>query len=117
MKNFLFIIILLVPVSCEKVSIDRSSDNYIWVNSKNANDILEFKNDSIFTKSGYDGIQSFFRYTFKKDSITIQYTGPNKILVPPVTNYFTLDKEKLILYLINCAYAFECTKIVYIKQH
>jgi hypothetical protein len=125
MKNLIAILFLcILVVGCDNGLFDGSSkDNSpissiqgTWVNSDNYVDTLYIKNDSIFTKSSFDGVQSIFKYSIKKDSITIRYIGPNKILVPPVTNYITLEDNKMTVYLKNCAYAFDCKTIYYLKH-
>jgi hypothetical protein len=125
MKNLIAItLFFILVVGCENVLFDSSSNaNSIlssvkgtWINSDNSSDTLYIKNDSIFTKSHFDGIFSIFKYSVKKDSITIRYIGPNKIFVPPVTNYFTLENNKMTIYLKNCAYAFDCKTIYYLRH-
>jgi hypothetical protein len=123
MKYLIIIGFLFLSVSCEKGVInspsnDNSGNSSIkgaWLNYENVNDTLLFINDSIFNKSHFDGIHSIFKYSIKKDSITIRYIGPNKILVSPVTNYFTLENNQLTIYLTNCAYGFDCLKKIYKK--
>ena len=125
MKNLIAITSIFILVAgCEYGLFDSSSrDNSLlssikdtWINSDNASDTLYINNDSIFTKSYFDGIASNFKYSIRNDSITIRYTGPDKILVPPVTNYFTLENNKMIIYFKNCAYAFDCRTIVYLRH-
>ena len=121
MKNIITITLIFIMVTgCENGLSDRSSKvssiQGIWINSENSRDTLFINNDSIFTKSSFDGIPSIFKYSVKPDSITIRYIGPHKILVSPVTNYFTLKNGKITIYLKNCAYAFDCKKIYYLKH-
>lgn len=122
-KLMLVLSILLIAISCERGFLNKISDynslissfKGTWISDNNA-DTLVFINDSIFTKSHFDGFESIFYYRIKKDSVTIQYRGPNKILVQPATNYFTLENNRFTIYLSNCAYGFDCVKKVYIKQ-
>jgi hypothetical protein len=115
--------ILILFVGCENGPFSSSSpDNVlpspikgIWINKENSRDTLYINNDSIFTRSHFDGIPSIFKYALKKDSITVRYIGPNKILVPPVTNYFTLENDKLTIYLTKCTYEFDCKIVYYLK--
>jgi len=126
MKNLIAILFLCILVAgCDNGLFDGSSkDNSpissikgTWINSDNSVDTLYVINDSIFTKKSiYDGIQSTFKYFINKDSITIRYIGPNKIGVLPVTNYITLEDNKMTVYLKNCAYAFDCKTIFYLKH-
>jgi hypothetical protein len=126
MKNLIAITFFFILFAgCESKLFDSSSkDNSLlssikgtWINSDNTNDTLYFNNDSIFTKKSiYDGVRSIFKYSIKKDSITIRYIGPNKILVPAVTNYMTLEDNKMTVYLKNCEYAFDCKTINYLKH-
>ena len=74
------------------------------------NDTLTFNNESSFSRKYYDRIDHSFKYSYDKDSITIQYTGPNKILVRPTTHHYEFKNKVLSIDFSNGCYGFD-TKI------
>jgi hypothetical protein len=111
--------ILLLTMSCESnkmVNDDFAKNGSIiqgtWINEVRNYDTLVFVNDSILTKTYLSGDKEFFQYSIKADSLTFNHKGPNKILIPPYSNYFTLDNIILTLY----PYGINNEKFIYIKQ-
>jgi|WetSurMetagenome_2_1015567.scaffolds.fasta_scaffold982997_1 hypothetical protein len=113
LKLLLVIILLNVLNACEK----ESSDTIIgtWV-SENKADTLYIINNHLFNKSLQDGIRHTFEYSLSKDSIIIQYKGPNKILVFPSANFYRLDGRELMIDFSNHCYGFEHVKETFLKQ-
>jgi hypothetical protein len=111
--------ILLLTMSCEsnKMANDDSAKKGsiiqgTWINEVRTYDTLVFVNDSILTKTYLSGDKEFFKYSISADSITFNHKGPLKILIPPYTNYFTIDNKILTLY----PYGINNEKLIYIKQ-
>jgi len=97
----LAVVLLQVTESCKKDSLPDGRFIGTWV-SEDKTDTLYFINDNTFKMPHYDRILHTYTYTYDKDSITIQYAGPNMILLPPSTHHytlshstFTIDKYKL----------------------
>jgi hypothetical protein len=112
LKYLLVIILLNVLIACEK----ESSDTIVgtWV-SENKTDTLYIISNQLFNKSLHDGIRHTFEYSLSKDSIIIQYKGPNKILVIPSAHYYNLDGRKLLIDFSNGCYGFEQAKETFFK--
>ena len=72
-------------------------------------DTLTFTNESTFTRKYFEVVVHTFSYSYDSDSITIQYTGPNKILVRPSTHHYELKKDALSIDFSNGCYGFDST--------
>ena len=70
-------------------------------------DTLSFTDESSISRRYYDGLDPFFEYSYDRDSITIQYSGPNKILVRPSTHYYEFNNEGLLIDFTNGCYGFD----------
>jgi len=103
---FLFISSILF-VSCDK---DFTPDRRFigsWKILTPDNDTIIFKEESNFTRKYFDGVTHTFDYSYDNDSITIQYTGPNMIGVPPTTHFYELKNYELIIDFSNGCYGFD----------
>lgn len=103
---FLFFVLFLFFVSCHK---DFETDGRFigtWVNRAN-NDTLTFIDDFCFYKRFYDGLKHSYEYSYDEDSITIQYQGPNMILVQPSTIHYEFNGNKLSIDFSKGYYGFE----------
>ena len=97
-------------ISCEK---DDTSDNMIlgtWI-SEDKIDTLKFLDDQTFKKSYHT-----FLYNRNIRKITIQYSGPNYILVSPSTHNYTLTSDELKIDFTNGCYGFNSEIINFIRQ-
>jgi hypothetical protein len=106
-KYFLLVVFLLILVSCEK---DFGPDNRFigtWRILTPNNSTLIVFNESSFSGKFYDGIYHSFEYSYDRDSITIQYKGPNKILVQPSTHHYEFKNNKLFIDFTNGCYGFK----------
>lgn len=107
LKYLLIAISLWIVISCEK---DSSPDGRFigsWKTLTSDNDTIVFIDESNFTRKYLDGINHSFDYSYDKDSITIQYAGPNEILVPPSTHFYEFKKNELIIDFSNGCYGFD----------
>lgn len=107
LKCTLLFVSFLVFISCDKD--DQPNREFIgdWQIVKPDNDTIVFKNENSFTRLNYDGIAHSFEYSYTKDSITIQYNGPNMILVEPSTHYYELKSDdELLIDFSNGCYGF-----------
>jgi hypothetical protein len=109
---FYILMLLHITNSCEKESYSKFIGT--WVSTDRA-DTLFFINNSIFNKSFSDGIKHIFEYSYCKDSIIIQYKGPNKILVMPSAHYYDLDNRKLTIDFTNGCYGFKREKETFLR--
>jgi hypothetical protein len=115
-SNLIIVAFLLsILISCEKESIIAGRFLGDWKITSPDSDILTFKNDSIFLRKSYDGIDNSFKYSFDKDSITIQYSGPNMILIQPSTHHYELNSNVLFIDFTNGCYGFESAKYTLTK--
>ena len=115
LQSLLIIASLRLLNSCQKDSIPSNIFIGTWVSIDNV-DTLFFINDKIFTKPGYDKVMHYFNYSYGIDSITIQYKGPNKILVVPSTHSYSLDSSVLSINFSNGCYGFSSKKETFIKN-
>jgi hypothetical protein len=110
LKYLSIVAFLIVLFSCEK---DFDSDGRFigsWKMLTPDTDTLTFKDESSFSRKFYDGLDHSFKYSYDKDSITVQYAGPNKIFVQPSTHHYELKNNVLIVDFTNGCYGFD-TKI------
>jgi hypothetical protein len=115
-SNYLLVALLLsVSVSCEKESNPVGGLIGNWKILTPDSDILTFKNESLFTRKFYDGIDHSFKYSCDNDSITIQYSGPNMILIQPSTHHYELKDNELLIDFTNGCYGFGSEKYNLIK--
>ena len=108
--------ILVSIIACEKES-NFPDGRFIgtWVSTDQI-DTLIFLSDNDFVKPFYDGINHSFIYSYTNDSITIQYKGPNKILVQPTTHHFELKRKELLIDFTRSCYGFNQKEIEYNKE-
>lgn len=107
LKYILISVSFLVIFSCEK---DFDSEKKLigsWKILTPDNDTIVFKNESSFTRKYYDRLGHSFEYNYDNDSITIQYKGPDKILVQPSTHFYKLKNNELLIDFSNGCYGFD----------
>jgi hypothetical protein len=113
LKYLLAIMLLNVLIACEKESSDTIVGTWVSVNKI---DTLYVIDNHLFNKSLQEGIRHTFEYRFSRDSIIIQYKGPNKIMVIPSAHYYNLDGRELMIDFSNHCYGFEPIKETFLKQ-
>jgi len=84
--------------------------------STDPQETLNFISDRVFTKRFYDGLDHTFMYWYTSDSVTIQYSGPDKILVKPTTHAYKLQGDELTIDFTSGCYGFDKRIIEYIKK-
>ena len=109
------VIILLTIVACKKNSLPDGQFIGTWI-SDDKTDTLYFIDDQTFKQTAYDRVLHSYAYSYTEDSITIQYAGPNMILVRPSTHQYTLAHSTLILDLYKVNYGFSQTKMTLHRQ-
>jgi len=72
-------------------------------------DTLTFINETTLTRKYFDVVVHTFNYSYDSDSITIQYSGPNKINVRPSTHHYELKNDTLSIDFSNGCYGFDST--------
>lgn len=110
LKYLSIAVFFIVLFSCEK---DFDTDGRFigsWKILTPDNDTLTFNDESSFSRKYYDGLDHSFKYSYDKDSITIQYAGPNMILVRPTTHHYEFKNNVLLIDFSNSCYGFD-TKI------
>jgi hypothetical protein len=114
--TFLIVTILLLSMgSCKKDSLPDGRFIGTWI-AVDKTDTLNFIDDQTFKSPGGDGLQHTFVYSYSEDSITIQYAGPNFVLVRPSTHHYMLTRSTLIIDLYKVNYGFDPVKKEYIKS-
>lgn len=106
-KCFIVIILVGILFSCEKNNEINNSFIGTWRISTPDSDTITFIDGSLFNRKFYDNITHSFKYSYDGDSITIQYSGPNKILVKPTTHYYEFKNDLLNIDFRNGCYGFE----------
>jgi hypothetical protein len=110
MKNLLLIsyLVLFAAIisSCEKDTTEVRNLVGTWKIVSPENDTVFFS-EKTFTKKNHLLFSSFFDYSYTKDSITIRYRGPNKILVQPTTHTYRRYDNEITINLTNGCYGFE----------
>jgi hypothetical protein len=91
--------------SCEKDARVKEAILGNWVSVDQA-DTLVFVNEDIFEKNFHPGIMERFTYSIHRDSITVQYSGSNYILVLPTTHKFRLEDNTLWIDFSKGCYGF-----------
>lgn len=117
-KAFTFLIVttlLLSMGSCKKDSLPDGRFIGTWI-TEDKTDTLFFIDDHTFKKPAYDRVLHTFDYSYSEDSITIQYAGPNMILVRSSTHHYTLTHSTLIIDWYKVNYGFEPVKKEYKKS-
>lgn len=115
-SNYLLVAVLIsILISCEKEFKPDGRFIGTWKILTPDNDTLTFKNESLFSRKFYDGIDHSFKFSYDKDSITIQYSGPNMILIQPSTHHYELKNNGLFIDFTNGCYGFESGKYNLIK--
>lgn len=94
-------------LSCEHNFISNSRLIGSWKILTPDHDTIVFQNDSVFMRRYYDGVNHWFAYSYDQDSITIQYEGPNMILVPPSTHAYEINNNELTIDFTNGCYGFD----------
>lgn len=97
---------LLMTGACEKNSLPDGRFIGTWI-AADKSDTLYFIDDHTFQQPFYDRLLHTFEYSYTEDSITIQYAGPNMVLVRPSTHHYTLTRSTLIIDLRKVNYGFE----------
>lgn len=110
------ILFLQVFISCNKDSLPDGRFIGTWI-AEDKSDTIYFIDDKTFKSPRYDGILHTFEYSYNDDSITIQYAGPNSVLVRPSTHHYTLIHNTLIIDFQKINYGFEPVKREYIKAN
>jgi len=94
------IMIISVIISCQKESNSKNvisnSDIFgIWVNTSNAQDTIQI-NDTLITRWNFEGncYCHFYKYYIKTDSITLTYSGVDKVYILPYHKKLYLNNSK-----------------------
>lgn len=104
--NFSSIVLLFIVIfSCEKDFDNNENLIGSWKILTPDNDTLTFS-ESYFSRNYFNGLDHSFEYSCNKDSIIIQYTGPNMILVQPTTHHYELKENVLLIDFTNGCYGF-----------
>lgn len=96
--------------SCNKDARTREALLGAWVSVDQA-DTLVFLNEESFEKNFYPGVMELFLYSIDRDSITVQYSGSNFVLVIPSTHYLEVDDKALSIDFSNGCYGFPMRKM------
>jgi hypothetical protein len=113
--SLMAILLLQVFISCNKDSLPDGRFIGTWI-AEDKTDTLYFIDDQTFKQTAYDRVLHSYAYSYTEDSITIQYAGPNFVLVRPSTHHYTLNKSTLIIDLYKVNYGFERTLKVFLKN-
>ncbi|MBW8325077.1 MAG: hypothetical protein K0M50_09975 [Prolixibacteraceae bacterium] len=81
-------------MSCNKDTLPDGGFIGTWI-AADKTDTLYFIDDQTFKSPRSDGVLHTFGYSYTEDSITIQYTRPNFVLVRPSTHRYTLSNSNL----------------------
>ena len=113
--TFIMVTVFLLSMgSCKKEALPDGRFIGTWI-SEAEPDTLYFSDDYTFKSPRADGVLHTFVYSYSEDSITIQYAGPNFVLVRPSTHHYTLSRSTLIIDLYKVNYGFEPVKKEYKK--
>ena len=111
-KALTFSIVTILSLSmgsCKKDSLPDGRFIGTWI-AVDKTDSLYFIDDQTFKSPRADGVLHTFDYSYSEDSITIQYAGPNMILVRPSTHHYTLTRSTLSIDLYKVNYGFDPVK-------
>jgi len=115
-RSLLFIggiLLAAIFLSCDRDAWAREAILGTWVSADQV-DTLVFLNEEMFEKnSPTDGHMVPFMYSIYRDSITVQYNGPNDILVKPSAHYFELEESTLSIDFTNGCYGFPKERLFY----
>lgn len=117
-KVLIFLIaalLLKISESCKKDALPDGRFIGTWISEDKA-DTLYFINDNTFKTPRLDGVLHTYTYRYDEDSLTMQYSGPNYILLPPKTHHYTLTRSTLILDLYKLNDELEPISVVLNKQ-
>ena len=107
-SRYLSLVVFFIALfSCEK---DFYSDGRFigsWKILTPDSDTLTFNNESSFSRKYYDGLKHSFKYSYDRENITIQYAGPNMILVRPSTHHYEFKNNVLLIDFSNGCYGFD----------
>lgn len=109
------ILFLQVFISCNKDSLPDGRFIGIWI-AEDKTDTLYFIDDQTFKQTAYDRVLHSYAYSYTEDSITIQYAGPNFVLVRPSTHHYSLSNSLLAIDFSKVNYGFERTLKVFLKK-
>jgi hypothetical protein len=109
-RYILIAVFFVVLVSCEKEFEPDGRFIGTWEILTPDHDTLLFSDESSFSRKFYDGLLHSFKYSYDSDSITIQYSGPNLILVQPSTHHYEFKNNQLLIDFTNGCYGFEPQK-------
>ncbi len=87
-----------------------------WI-STDLTDTLCFENEAEFIRLRATGFYDYFDYSYTKDSITVAYTGPMKILTRPTTHRYILENGKLMIDFTNECFGFDKKVMNYKKKN
>ncbi len=114
-KYLYAVVFFFVLFSCEKDFYTHGRFIGSWKIMTPDNDTLTFTDESSFSRKYYDGPDHSFKYSYDSDSITIQYNGPNKILVQPTTHHYEFKNNELLIDFRNECYGFDSRIYTLIK--
>ena len=97
----------IVLFSCEKHFDTDGRFIGSWKILTPDNDTLTFNDESSFSRKFHDGLDHSFKYSYDKDSITIQYSGPDMILVQPTTHHYEFKNNVLLIDFSKGCYGFD----------
>jgi len=107
-SKYLFVVVFsIILFSCEK---DFAPDRRfigVWKILTPDSDTLFFSSESSFSRKTHDGIEHSFEYSYDKNNITIQYKGPNMILVQPSIHSYEIKNNELFIDFTDGCYGFE----------
>ena len=106
---------LLMTGACEKNSLPDGRFIGTWI-AADKSDTLYFIDDQTFQQTAYDRVLHSYAYSYTEDSIKIQYTGPNFVLVRPSTHHYTLTNSTLIIDLRKVNYGFAPILKEYVRK-
>jgi hypothetical protein len=107
------ILLVAIVLSCDRDARTKEAILGTWVSADQA-DTLLFLNEEVFEKnSPENGYMTPFLYSIHRDSITVQYNGPNLILVKPSIHYFELEESTLSIDFANGCYGFPREQLIY----
>jgi len=114
-SSLIVILFFQVFISCNKDSLPDGRFIGTWI-AEDKTDTLYFIDDQTFKQTAYDRVLHSYAYSYTEDSITIQYAGPNFVLVRPSTHHYTLNNSTLIIDLQKVNYGFEPVKKEYTRK-
>lgn len=111
-KAILIAAMVFMPYACSKEARLKEDIIGTWASIDHI-DTLDFINDEVFKKNFYDGLMHTYTYEIRRDSIKIQYSGPNAILTLPSTHHVELLDDNLAINFSNGTYGIRKMDIVF----